>query len=83
MTTLTLPGVGGSEPAHWQSWLETQLDDSQRIEQVEWNKKVQHCSVAYYCVHRLAYRFASLPVGLILGLITMLRNGGQPVGVQS
>lgn len=42
MTTLILPGVGGSEPSHWQSWLETQLDDAKRIEQVAWNNPVLH-----------------------------------------
>jgi predicted alpha/beta hydrolase family esterase len=35
MTTLIFPGVGGSEPPHWQSWLETQLGDAKRIEQGE------------------------------------------------
>ncbi len=42
MTTLILSGVGGSEPEHWQSWLETELTDSQRIEQVDWNNPVLH-----------------------------------------
>jgi predicted alpha/beta hydrolase family esterase len=42
MTTLILPGVGGSEPAHWQSWLEGELADSKRIEQADWNKPVLH-----------------------------------------
>jgi len=30
MTTLILPGVGGSEPEHWQNWPEEQLDDATR-----------------------------------------------------
>lgn len=42
MTTLILPGVGGSEPEHWQSWLEEQLDDAKRIEQTDWNNPVLH-----------------------------------------
>ncbi|AXI03706.1 RBBP9/YdeN family alpha/beta hydrolase [Aquirhabdus parva] len=42
MTTLILPGVGGSEPAHWQSWLETQLVDAKRVEQADWNSPVLH-----------------------------------------
>ncbi len=42
MTTLILPGVGGSEPEHWQSWLEEQLDDAKRIEQADWNNPVLH-----------------------------------------
>ena len=42
MTTLILPGVGGSEPAHWQTWLEGELDDSVRIEQADWNSPVLH-----------------------------------------
>ncbi len=42
MTTLILPGVGGSEPAHWQSWLETELADAKRVEQADWNSPVLH-----------------------------------------
>lgn len=42
MTTLILPGVGGSEPEHWQSWLEHQLNDAKRIEQTDWNNPVLH-----------------------------------------
>jgi|GEM_PF-95907 len=42
MTILIVPGVGGSEPAHWQSWLETQLPDTVRIEQTHWDQPVLH-----------------------------------------
>ncbi len=42
MTTLILPGVGGSESEHWQSWLEHQLDDAKRIEQADWNNPILH-----------------------------------------
>ena len=37
LNTLIVPGVGGSESAHWQSWLHRQLPRSTRIEQHNWN----------------------------------------------
>jgi hypothetical protein len=33
---VTVPGLHGSEPAHWQSWLERQFARSLRIEQPDW-----------------------------------------------
>ena len=29
--TLIVPGCGGSRPGHWQSWLETQLPNTERV----------------------------------------------------
>lgn len=40
MKILTVPGVGGSESSHWQSWLERQVDDSTRVEQDHWKQPV-------------------------------------------
>lgn len=40
MKILTVPGVGGSDSSHWQSWLEQQVDDSTRVEQDQWNQPV-------------------------------------------
>lgn len=40
MKALIVPGVGGSEKAHWQSWLQEQLHDATRVEQDHWNKPV-------------------------------------------
>lgn len=40
MKALIVPGVGGSEKAHWQSWLQEQLHDATRVEQDYWNKPV-------------------------------------------
>lgn len=34
--TLIVPGVGGSESEHWQSWLERQLESSTRVQQRDW-----------------------------------------------
>jgi len=39
-TTLIVPGFHGSEPAHWQSWLETQLPDTRRVRGIDWEKPV-------------------------------------------
>ncbi|MDO6385422.1 alpha/beta hydrolase [Uliginosibacterium sp. 31-12] len=33
---LIVPGLHGSSPEHWQSWLETKLPGTQRIEQDDW-----------------------------------------------
>lgn len=40
MKALIVPGVGGSEKAHWQSWLQEQLHDATRVEQDHWDKPV-------------------------------------------
>jgi predicted alpha/beta hydrolase family esterase len=35
-TTLIVPGLHNSGPTHWQSWFATQLPDSRRVEQANW-----------------------------------------------
>ncbi len=35
--TLIVPGVGGSQYQHWQSWLQRQLMSSSRVQQQDWN----------------------------------------------
>ena len=35
--TVIVPGVGGSEHAHWQSWLQRQLMSCSRVQQQDWN----------------------------------------------
>ena len=37
-TSLIIPGLNGSGPDHWQSWLETLIPDSVRINQDDWAK---------------------------------------------
>ena len=37
MHTVIVPGVGGSEHAHWQSWLQRQLMSCSRVEQSNWH----------------------------------------------
>jgi predicted alpha/beta hydrolase family esterase len=34
---VTVPGLHGSEGAHWQTWLERQLPKSRRVEQDDWD----------------------------------------------
>ena len=34
---VTVPGLHGSEGAHWQSWLERQFARSLRVEQADWD----------------------------------------------
>ena len=38
--TVIVPGVGGSEYNHWQSWLERQLMSCSRVQQQDWNQPV-------------------------------------------
>lgn len=36
-STLIVPGLHGSGPAHWQSWLEELLPDARRVHQDDWS----------------------------------------------
>jgi predicted alpha/beta hydrolase family esterase len=36
VTTLIIPGLRNSGPTHWQTWFETQLVNSRRVEQDDW-----------------------------------------------
>lgn len=43
MKRLIVPGVGGSEAQHWQTWLQQSLPDTERVEQHNWHQPVlQH-----------------------------------------
>lgn len=35
-TTLIIPGLRNSGPGHWQSWFETRLPDTRRVDQDDW-----------------------------------------------
>ncbi len=39
-TTLIVPGLHGSGPDHWQSWLERQLPDTRRVPDIDWAQPV-------------------------------------------
>lgn len=39
-TVLVVPGYRGSGPGHWQSWLESRVPGSHRIDGIDWNKPV-------------------------------------------
>ena len=36
--TLIVPGLRNSGPTHWQSWFETQLPATRRVEQADWER---------------------------------------------
>lgn len=38
LTTLIVPGLHGSGPAHWQSWMERLIDGARRVEQPDWSR---------------------------------------------
>jgi predicted alpha/beta hydrolase family esterase len=37
VTLVTVPGLHGSEDAHWQSWLEGEVPSARRVEQRDWD----------------------------------------------
>lgn len=39
-TTLIVPGLYGSGPGHWQSWLERELPDARRVGRIDWDHPV-------------------------------------------
>jgi uncharacterized protein len=39
-TTLIVPGLGGSGPTHWQSWMESQETSARRVGGIDWNSPV-------------------------------------------
>ena len=46
--TVIVPGVGGSEYAHWQSWLQRQLMSCSRVQQSDWNSPILQNWVAEF-----------------------------------
>ncbi|AZN63694.1 esterase [Acinetobacter johnsonii] len=46
--TVIVPGVGGSEHDHWQSWLQRQLKSCSRVQQQDWNKPLLHAWVEQF-----------------------------------
>ena len=46
--TVIVPGVGGSEAQHWQSWLQQQLVSSSRVQQKHWDRPVLNEWVAKF-----------------------------------
>ena len=38
--TVIVPGVGGSESQHWQSWLQGQLMSCSRVQQYDWHRPI-------------------------------------------
>ena len=49
--TVIVPGVGGSEEAHWQSWLQNHVQDASRVIQQDWNKPILNEWVAKFFEH--------------------------------
>ncbi|WP_374266440.1 RBBP9/YdeN family alpha/beta hydrolase [Zoogloea sp.] len=39
-TTLIVPGLHGSGPDHWQTWLEQQLPDARRVPDIDWERPI-------------------------------------------
>jgi uncharacterized protein len=53
--TVIVPGVGGSEHAHWQSWLQRQLMSCSRVEQQDWNLPILEQWVEKFVQHVTAF----------------------------
>lgn len=39
-TTLVVPGLHGSGPEHWQTWMERRIPGARRVEQADWDSPV-------------------------------------------
>lgn len=39
-TTLIVPGLNGSGPDHWQTWMQQRIEGARRVEQDDWGKPV-------------------------------------------
>lgn len=46
--TLIVPGVGGSNDEHWQSWLQRQLMSCSRVQQQDWNRPILNDWIANF-----------------------------------
>lgn len=61
-STLIVPGLRNSGPTHWQSWFETQLADTRRVEQADWE---QTCLSDWAARVRAAIDAADAPVWIV------------------
>ncbi|CAF2050950.1 unnamed protein product [Rotaria magnacalcarata] len=49
--SVIVPGVGGSEDSHWQTWLQQQLKPSSRVQQQHWQRPVLNDWVEAWATH--------------------------------
>ncbi|SCB15232.1 RBBP9/YdeN family alpha/beta hydrolase [Cupriavidus alkaliphilus] len=86
LQVLTVPGLHGSGPAHWQSRWEQQFPDWQRIEQHDWSRPslplwAERVSEGVMRARRVAARGAVL-VAHSFGCLATLRQAAlDPVGI--
>jgi len=66
MAILMVPGFKGSEPEHWQSRWETELDDVERVQQEHWDAPDLEVWLAVL-VHHVKSRPGTILVGHSLG----------------
>jgi uncharacterized protein len=62
MRILIVPGLGGSEPEHWQSHFERSLAGARRVEQSDWYRPVRS-----QWIHRLAEAVEDAPGSVLVG----------------
>lgn len=61
-TILVCPGLGNSGPDHWQSWLESRISGTRRLEQADWDAPDP---AAWTAVLEAAVRDSEAPVLLV------------------
>jgi predicted alpha/beta hydrolase family esterase len=66
MTVLIIPGLYGSEPDHWQSRWESELEDAERVRQEDWNRPDLETWLGTL-VHSVRRRPGAILVGHSLG----------------
>jgi predicted alpha/beta hydrolase family esterase len=62
MRILIVPGLGGSEPEHWQSHWERSYPGATRVEQSDWNQPAR-----VQWMHRLAQAVENAPGAILVG----------------
>lgn len=81
---VTLPGLHGSEPAHWQSWLETQFPDSVRVHQDDWDDpelhRWTHAAVSVFTRLDRPYLIAAHSFGCLTAVQALLSDFPNIVG---
>lgn len=86
--TVIVPGVGGSDSLHWQSWLQQQIVDSSRVVQQNWNQPIlcqwvenfyQHITQIKQPVQIVAHSFGCLTTIAALAQYPALKHWIQSV----
>lgn len=81
---VTLPGLYGSGPDHWQSWLETQFPDSVRVHQADWDapeiNRWTHAAISVFARLERPHVIAAHSFGCLTAVQALLSDFPNIVG---